>query len=80
MPLTNSNPITINGNSHYILEGTILAPASLVTISGTEDGFSLRTQVIAYEVKLTGSSTINFTYDAADAWKAQYSGIVELSK
>lgn len=80
LPMTNSNTVTINGNSHWRLAGTILAPASLVTISGTENGFSLSTQIIAYMVKLTGTSTINFTYNDAYTWNAQYSGTVQLSK
>lgn len=80
LPLSNPNPVTINGNSHWQLAGTILAPASAVTISGTENGFSLSTQVIGYTVKLTGTSTINFIYNNAYTWNAQYSGKVELSR
>ena len=80
LPLTNSSTVTFNGNSDWDLRGTVLAPASLVTISGTEAGFSLSTQIIAYTVKITGDSGINFTYDSAYMWNAHYSGTLELSK
>lgn len=80
LPMSNPSSVTINGNSHWYLEGTILAPASLVTISGTEDGFSLSSQIIAYQVKLTGGASVNLTYNASDNWTTQYAGKVELSK
>jgi len=55
LPITNNNSITFNGNASWDIRGTILAPASDITINGTQDGFSLHSQIIGYTVKLTGN-------------------------
>jgi hypothetical protein len=80
LPLTNSSDVTFNGNSDWDLRGTVLAPASFVTIDGTNDSYSLNVQIIAYTAKITGTANINFNYDDAWNWDAQNSGILELSK
>ncbi len=63
LPITNNNAVTFNGNASWNLRGTILAPASQVTINGTEDGFSLHSQIIGYTVKLTGNGDSVIEYN-----------------
>lgn len=55
----------INGNSVNSFTGTIFAPYCNVTIDGGSEPTGYNSQVIAYTVKLTGTSTIDFYYDAS---------------
>jgi Flp pilus assembly protein TadG len=66
LPITNNNSITFNGNASWNIRGTILAPASDITINGTQDGFALRSQIIGYTVKLTGNSNTTIQYNDSD--------------
>jgi hypothetical protein len=66
LPITNNNSITFNGNASWDIRGTILAPASDITINGTEDGFSLHSQIIGYTVKLTGNGNTTIQYNDSD--------------
>ena len=53
----------IVGNTANNFTGTIFAPYCNVTVSGDTADTSYNAQIVAYEVKLTGNNTINFTYD-----------------
>ena len=66
LPVTNSSPVTLNGNSDSEFEGTILAPASEVQINGTGDAGMIG-QIIGYTVDLGGTSGINIQYDNSKA-------------
>jgi len=60
---------TINGNSTNSFSGTIFAPYCDVSLSGTGAsgtpmGYS--TQVIGWNVQITGNSEVNFVYDPGD--------------
>ena len=44
--------------------GTIYAPYCNLTINGTANATAYNGQIVAYEVKLNGSSSMSFTYDA----------------
>jgi Flp pilus assembly protein TadG len=66
LPITNNNSITFNGNASWNIRGTILAPASDITINGTQDGFSLHSQIIGYTVKLTGNGNTTIQYNHSD--------------
>lgn len=66
LPITNTNPITFNGNASWSLRGTILAPASAITVNGTEDGFSMRSQLIGYTVKLSGGGNTVIEYNDSE--------------
>jgi len=63
LPMTNPSPIVWNGNLSWDITGTVLAPASNITINGTEDGFSLHTAIIGYTVDLVGSAISSIVYD-----------------
>jgi hypothetical protein len=54
----------IDGNSHDEYTGTIYAPYCNLTINGTADATAYNGQIIAYEVKLNGSSSMSFNYDS----------------
>jgi Flp pilus assembly protein TadG len=66
LPITNNNSITFNGNASWNIRGTILAPASDITINGTQDGFALHSQIIGYTVKLTGNGNTTIQYNDSD--------------
>lgn len=52
----------IDGNAENSFSGTIYAPYCNLTINGASNDTSYNAQIIAYEVKLNGNNTINFTY------------------
>jgi hypothetical protein len=57
---------TINGNTANSYTGTIFAPYCDCTINGGSEPTGYNAQVICYTVKLSGTSTINFTYDPGE--------------
>jgi len=55
---------TINGGSYLDINGTIFAPYCNITINGDNSSNSnFNAQVIGWDIKLNGNSTINFNYD-----------------
>jgi hypothetical protein len=54
----------IQGNSGSQYTGLIFVPYCQMTISGTSDPTGFSAQVIAFQLSLTGTNTLNFTYDA----------------
>jgi len=54
----------IDGSSYNYFEGAIFAPWCNITINGGSNPEGYNSQIIGYTVKLTGSSTITFTYDS----------------
>jgi hypothetical protein len=67
LPPTNDNTVKLTGGSSNVYIGTILAPASLVTLDGgsTSDSLDLQTQIIGYSINLTGGGSLDITYNAA---------------
>ena len=65
LPPDNNSPVTLEGGSNSTLVGTILAPSSLISLSGGSagDSLNLQCQIIGYSIKLTGNGTLNITYD-----------------
>jgi hypothetical protein len=64
-PLLSKSPTDckISGGSTNVFSGTIFAPYCNVTINGGSEPTAFDAQIIAYTVKITGNSTINFVYD-----------------
>jgi len=56
----------IDGNTANEYTGTIFAPYCNITINGGSTPTGFDSQVVGYTVKITGSSTINFTYDPGE--------------
>ena len=63
IPPSNEANVTITGNSGSTFTGTILAPASHITLDGSGNTFSLDTQIIGYNTTITGSGYIDITYN-----------------
>ncbi len=66
VPATNGSSVSLTGGSNTTYVGTILAPGSLVTLSGgsgTGNSLNLQTQIIGEQLKLTGSGSLNITYN-----------------
>lgn len=79
LPVTNSSPVLINGNSGSEIEGTILAPASDITIKGTGDA-GMTGQVIGYRVDISGNSGVKIHYDDTKVlwlWTNPNAGIMQ---
>jgi hypothetical protein len=56
VPPSNSNPITLNGTSDSVFEGTVYAPASTIEFSGTGNSESYHSQFIGWNVKASGTA------------------------
>jgi len=62
-PMSNDNPITLNGNDDSHFTGTVLAPASAVSVLGTGAADGFHTQVIGYTVELGGTADTSIVYN-----------------
>ncbi len=79
VPPSNPASVTINGNSDLHTTGMILAPTSAVTINGgSTSQFNFSSQIVGFEVKLTGNSGINLHYNSGDQFQLQVYPQVEL--
>jgi hypothetical protein len=64
LPPTNCSTVNINGNSGSVFTGSIWAPCSLVTVSGSGGtGTIVNSQIIGYSVKVSGSGNLTVHYD-----------------
>ena len=73
--------ITGNGTSRYV--GTILAPCSLVKLAGgssTGNQNILENQIIADQIQLTGSNTLNINYNAQQQWQPPVPPAIEINQ
>jgi len=66
IPPTNEANVTITGNNGSTFTGTILAPASHITLDGSGNTISLDTQIIGYDNTITGSGYIDITFNQAN--------------
>lgn len=66
IPPSNPAAIEINGNNGSTFTGTILAPTSSVDLTGNGNSYELHTQIIGYNTRISGSATIDITYDPND--------------
>jgi len=65
----NSSVIQINGTSANQFQGTIYAPSSLVKINGTSDSQTLKTQVIAKTIEISGNASLQMNQGSCDEYK-----------
>jgi hypothetical protein len=71
--------ITGNGTSNYT--GTILAPCSNVKLAGgSSTGNVLENQIIADTITLTGSNTLNISFDARQQWQPPFPPAIEMNQ
>ncbi len=64
LPPTNPNVFVVNGNGDSHIVGTILAPASEVTVQGGGGASGLECQIIGFRVNLSGSSNTTIDFKA----------------
>jgi hypothetical protein len=64
LPPTNTNVVVVNGNGDSHIVGTIMAPASEVTVQGGGGASGLECQIIGFHVNLSGSSNTLIDFKA----------------
>ncbi|MEY2818978.1 MAG: hypothetical protein RL275_2441 [Chloroflexota bacterium] len=79
IPYDNEATVRLNGNSGSTIEGTILAPASDITIDGTGDT-GIEGQIIGYTVDLSGTSSVNIHYDQNKNYEAETPPYLQLTE
>ena len=81
MAPTNNASVSIAGNQGSSFVGTILAPNSLVTISGgSASGTTLQNQIIADRINLTGGGVLNINYEASQQWQPPLPPSIEMNQ
>ncbi len=67
LPNSNDNSVNIGGGSGSTYTGSIIAPSSLVQISGSSgsssDQLTLETQIIGFSIKISGGGLININFN-----------------
>lgn len=82
LPPTNNSTVKLAGGNGSTFIGTILAPASLMTIEGgsSGDSLNLECQIIGYSVNLAGGGTLNISYSQGQVGSTVTSPILEQYK
>ncbi len=62
LPMDNHNRVVLNGDSKSTIRGTILAPASLIRITGNDSSYGFHSQIIGYQIELDGNSLLIVKY------------------
>ncbi|MCJ7584746.1 MAG: hypothetical protein MUO30_08250, partial [Anaerolineales bacterium] len=62
LPITNSSIVILNGNANTTFTGTILAPASEVQVNGTDSVYGYHSQIIGYDIDISGTGMANIHY------------------
>jgi hypothetical protein len=78
LPKENSNMVKINGTADSYFIGTILAPGASIQINGTSYTEAYHTQVIGWNVELSGTADTYVTYDDKEQYGLPTS--IELAK
>jgi len=79
-PMSNSNPMILNGNSVSFLQGTIFVPAAPISYNGTGSIPTSNLSIIGYTVNLGGTNATIINYDAGTSWQAPIPPEVALSR
>jgi hypothetical protein len=80
VPLSNGDPVTLNGNSDSHFQGTILAPASDCQVLGTGAANGFHSQVVCYTVELGGTVDISVFYNDNENYDWTIPPSLELSQ
>jgi hypothetical protein len=80
LPPSNPSTVKITGGSDNQFVGSILAPASLITLEGGSDTDSveLQCQIMGYSINVTGNSYLDITYSGGKVGQAWTNPILEL--
>jgi len=67
---TDIGSCTINGGAYLDIEGLVYAPYCDITINGGSDPTAeINAQLIGWDLKINGTTTINFNYDPSNQVK-----------
>ena len=80
MPHGNPSGLTINGNAGNQLTGSIIAISSSVAINGNSGTTGLRTQIIGYDIALSGNSNTTINFDPDDQYIPPAAPTIELAE
>lgn len=78
LPMANNGKVMLSGDSQSELTGTILAPASPITINGNPSGLNFFSQIIGYTIEVDGK--VKVTYNASQNYSALTQPEVQLSE
>ena len=80
LPIKNDSIVVLNGNSASKFRGTILAPASLIRVTGNDSSYGFHSQIIGYYIELTGDSNLLVRYNDSQNYDAVISPSVEITQ
>jgi Flp pilus assembly protein TadG len=79
LPSSSNGTLTFNGDGSAFINGTILAPACTASLNGT-GGSMYQGQVIAYNIKISGTQSFNMDYNPDLNAKIPINGTVDLAR
>jgi hypothetical protein len=62
LPIENHQVVVLNAGGDSKISGTILAPASLIRITGNDSNYGFHSQIIGYRVEVDGDSLVFVKY------------------
>jgi hypothetical protein len=81
MDKNNHNTLSLNGGGSLFVQGTILAPGSVCSISGGGSALApLQSQIVCGDVVFTGSSTSYISYNVCTQYQPVIMPVLQLTK
>ena len=80
LPMDNDSKVDIDSGTQSAFTGTILAPASHITLKGSSSAYGFHSQIIGYTIEVDGSGTVVITYIATENYKAPTMPEVQLTR
>lgn len=81
LPPSNDSTVSISGGGSVTMIGSILAPESLISVTGGGDASApLNTQLVSKDVKFVGNSTIKITYVADQQYQPPIPPSLQLTR
>jgi hypothetical protein len=80
LPIDNHNRVVLNAGADSTISGTILAPGSLIRITGNDSTYGFHSQIIGYRVELDGDSILIIKYKNDQNYDAQLMPEIELTQ
>ena len=78
LPIRNTKTVVLNGGAQSQIRGTILAPSSLIRITGMDSSYGFHSQIIGYRVEVDGDSIIIVNYIDEQNYDAQIMPEIQL--
>ena len=80
LPMDNGHRVVLNGGPGSNIQGTILAPASLVRIKGMDAKSGFHSQIIGYTIEADGSSNVVIKFKPEQNYQALTMPEIQLSQ